>query len=460
LDNLQNIFGAKGSNVAAVNANPAKFNLIIEIGYYIKALAMNFFHSDYKINRLAINNGELQFNDYSISEKFAIDLNSIFVLADSIDKNHKRVNVILKSGINPYGYLAVSLSINPKDSGDYDMQYNLQKLPLAMFNPYTITYTSFPLDRGTMEFNGIWHVRNGFIQSINHLVIIDPRVTKRKRNKDTKWIPMPLIMSFIREPGNVIDYEIPITGNLKNPKFHLRDVIMDLLSNIFVKTPTILYKINVKNIETEIEKSLTVKWQMRNSTLRPSQEIFIEKMADFLIKNPTAFIEVCPQQYVTKEKEYILFFEAKKKYFLLTNNKNAKYFTEADSEKVDKMSVKDSFFVLYLNKLTKGSMLNTIQEKCARLVSPAIINAKFEQLNRERANAFILSFKEKGVENQVKIYNMTNVIPYNGFSFYKILYKGEFPESIIKAYKQMNELNDESPRDKYKKDRKKIGAKL
>lgn len=105
-------------------------------------------------------------------------------------------------------------------------------------------------------------------------------------------------------------------------------------------------------------------------------------------------------------------------------------------------------------------MLNTIQEKCARLVSPAIINAKFEQLNRERANAFILSFKEKGVENQVKIYNMTNVIPYNGFSFYKILYKGEFPESIIKAYKQMNELNDESPRDKYKKDRKKIGAKL
>ena len=46
---------------------------------------------------------------------------------------------------------------------------------------------------------------------------------------------MPLIMTFIRERGNVIDYEIPITGNLKDPKFHLSDVIFDLLGNIFVK---------------------------------------------------------------------------------------------------------------------------------------------------------------------------------------------------------------------------------
>ena len=87
------------------------------------------------------------------------------------------------------------------------------------------------------------------------------------KNKDTKWIPIPLILSFIREPGNVIDYEIPITGNLKNPKFHLHDVFMDLLENIFVKPPTTPYKIMVKSIETEIEKSLTVKWDMRHNSL-------------------------------------------------------------------------------------------------------------------------------------------------------------------------------------------------
>ena len=58
------------------------------------------------------------------------------------------------------------------------------------------------------------------------------------------------------------------------------------------------------------------------------------------------------------------------------------------------------------------------------------------------------------MEKRIKISTGENVIPYNGFSFYKIEYKGEFPESIIKAYRQMNELNDEAPRKKFQKERK------
>ena len=454
-DNLQKMFGKYGTNILATKSYTAKFNLIIIIGNYIKALSKNFFRSDYKLNRLAIYNGDLEFNDYSLSEKFAVQLKPLFVSADSIDKDHKRVYLFLKSGIKPYGNATVTLSINPKDSSDFDMQYHLQKLPAAMFNPYTITYTSFPLDRGTIELNGIWNVRNGKIQSDNHLLIIDPRVAKRLRNKDTKWIPVPLIMAFVRERGNVIDYKIPITGNLKDPKFHLRDVIFDVLKNIFVKPPTTPYGIEVKNIETEIEKSLTLKWEMRQSSLLPSQEKFIEKMADFLVKNPDAYIIVYPQQYAIKEKEYLLFFEAKKKVFLAMNNKTARSFSEEDSAKVDKMSAKDSLFIHYLNKRIKDSTIFTVQEKCARLVDAAIIKAKFNRLNRERANAFMVYFKKKGLEKRVKISTGENVIPYNGFSFYKIVYKGEFPESIIKAYQKMNDLNNEAPRKKYLKERKK-----
>jgi len=455
LDNFQMIFGKKGSNVTSVTADPAKFNLIIEIGRYVQALAKNFFRSNYKVNRLAVYKGDLKFNDFSISEEFSASLNPFYAAADSIDKNHKRVEVSLKSGIKPYGNIAVTLSINPKDSVDFDLQYHLQKIPVSIFNPYTITYTSFPLDRGTIDVNGQWSVRDGFIQSYNHLVIIDPRVTKKIKNKDTKWVPMPLIMSFIRERGNVIDYEIPITGNLKNPKFHYHDVIFDLIKNIFVKPATTPYRQEVKDIETEIEKSLTLKWQMRHNSLRTNQESFIEDMASFLVKNPEAFIAVYPQLYAVKEKEYILFFEAKKKYFLALNNRNAQSFCSTDSEKVDKMSIKDSFFVHYLNKIINDPMLFTIQDKCIRFVDSIIVNSKFKQLNKERENAFIIFFKKKEVEKRVRIYSAVNIIPYNGFSFYKIEYKGEFPEPLLKAYRGINELNDEAPRKKFEKEREK-----
>ena len=459
-NNLQTMFAVMDSNNVATKIpiaqlSPSKFNLVLEIGDYIKKLSKNFFRSDYQIKRLAITDGNLKFNDYSLSEKFSMDFNPINIKADSIDKDHKRADVSIKSDIKPYGNVSIAISLNPKDSSDFDLQYQMQKLPATLFNPYIISQTSYPFDRGTVELNGTWQVRNGNIQSKNHLLIIDPRATRRIKNKASSWIPIWLIMGFVRERGNVIDYEIPITGNLKNPKFHLHDILFDVLKNIFVKPATIPYGMNVKNIENEIEKSLTLKWKMRNCLLLPKQKRFIEKMADFLVKNPDASITIHPQQYVIKEKEYILFYEAKKKYFLKINNKSSQSFSDEDSVNVDKMSVKNPVFVSYMNKHIKDSLLFTIQDKCARFVDTSLVISKFNHLNKERENTFMSFFKSRNVEKRLKISVGENVIPYNGFSFYKITYKGEYPESILGAYRKLDEYNNEAPRKKYRIERRK-----
>lgn len=456
LDNFQNMFGQEGANVSSVSKDETKFNLIIEIARYIKVLANNFLSSNYKINRLDIDKGDIQFNDFSNSEKFAIALNPLTIEADSIDKNNKRVKIALKSAVKPYGNISANLSVNPKDSSDFDLYYHLQKLPMSLFNPYIISYTSYPLDKGTLEFEGKWHVRNGIIQSKNHVILIDPRTTNRIKNKNINWIPVPLILAFTREKGNVIDYEIPITGNFKDPKFHLWDIVFDVLKNIFVKPLTTNYRMQVKTIETEIEKSLAIKWGMRNSSLLSGNEKFIKKMADFLSENPKAVINVQPNYYGQKEKEYILFFEAKKKYYLFSNNKNVQSFSEEDSLKVAKMSVKDSLFVNYLKKLQRDSMLFTIQEKCVLYIGKTLINTKYKSLNEERKNAFMAFFKEKDLQKQVIFSKAENVIPYNGFSFYKISYNGIFPKDLMNAFYKMNELNEYAPREKFKVERKQI----
>lgn len=457
LDNIQTMFGKNGSHITEVAENSEKFNLVVEIARYVKILAKNFFESNYKINRFAIYAGDLKYLDYSLNEKFAMDLSPIYVVADSITKSKNRVSLTLKSGIKPFGNVSVNLSINPKDSSDFDLNYHLQKIPASMLNPYLITYTEFPLDRGTIELNGKWRVRNGMIQSNNHLIIIDPRLNKRIKNKNTKWMPMRLLMFFIREQGNVIDYEIPITGNLKNPKFHWRDVITDALTNIFVKPATTPYRIEVKNIETEIEKSLSLKWEMRNNLLTSKQETFLEYLADFLDKNPEASITVVPMQYELKEKEYILLYEAKKKYYMKSNNKNVHSYNEKDSLNVEKMSIKDSLFTNYLNRKVNHTVLFTVQDKCKKLIDSNVVNFKFNALTKNRLNVFMNYFKENGTEKQLKLLDKNNVIPYNGFSFYEIRYNGAYPDNLLNAYIKMNELNNEAPRDKFKKQRKKTG---
>ncbi len=454
MDNLQAMFGKNGANITAVRGDPERFNLVIEIARYVKVLAKNFFQSDYRINRMAIYNGDVKFNDFAVSEKFSVDLDPLVILADSIDKHHEWANMTIRSGIRPYGSLALALRVNPKDSTDFDLHYHLQHIPTSVFNPYLITYTSFPVDRGTLELNGNWKVRHGVIASDNHIVIIDPRIGWRRKNKGARWLPMRLVMSLIRERGNVIDYQVPITGNLKDPKFHLHDVIMDLLTNIFVKPATTPYRMEVKTIETEIEKSLMVKWPMRQSTLEAQQVRFIELMGDFLVKNPAAVISVRPQPFTAKEKEYTLFFEAKKRFYLAISKKKSRSFCEEDSEKVDRISATDSLFVHFLEKQANDPLLYTRQEQCTRIIGQAVVNRLFAQLTRARQEVFTSFFRKMGVEKQVRFIAVNARIPFNGFSVYKISYKGEFPESLLGAYYKMNKLNRESPRKKFRRERK------
>lgn len=455
LDNIQTVFGKDGSNLTAANDVNANFNLVIEIANYIKVISKNFFQSNYRINRLAINDGDLKFNDYALAEKFSMDLKPLFISADSVDKSHLRVKMNLSSKIKPYGTAIVNLSINPKDSSDFDLNYHIQNVPIPIFNPYLISYTSLSLDRGIIEIEGKWNVRNGFINSKNHLLVIDPRISKRLRNRNTKWLPLRLIMAFVRERGNVIDFEVPITGNLLNPTFHWRDVVLDVIKNIFIKPVTIPYRTEVRTVEKEIEKSLMLKWEMNDYKVNENQFKFLGKINDFLMDNPNATITVTPQNYKIKEMEYLLFFEAKKKFYLNDNNINKPIFTLEDSLCVNKLSIRNLGFLKYLDRKVNGRKLFTIQDKCNLVVEDQLIEDRFIKLNKAREIEFLSLFK--GLESSKRIHFTEghHIISPIGYSYYRIEYRGELPKSLLKAYDRMNDLNNGSTRKKFYLKRKK-----
>jgi hypothetical protein len=88
-------------------------------------------------------------------------------------------------------------------------------------------------------------------------------------------------------------------------------------------------------------------------------------------------------------------------------------------------------------------------------VGTEIINNQLKQLNKNRQQVFMDYFKKRGVADRVRIQDIKNTIPFDGFSYYEIQYKGDIPPELLKAYQKMNELNAEAPRIKYLKEHKK-----
>ncbi|MES2679675.1 MAG: DUF748 domain-containing protein [Bacteroidota bacterium] len=454
LDNFQDMFGVKGSKVKAAAAS-SKFNLVIVIADYIKLLTRNFFRSNYRVNRVGIYRGNLQYHDYSLNEKFALGLSPLTIAADSLGSNKERARMRLTSGIMPYGNVGLNLNIDPKDSSNFELKYHLEKMNAAVLNPFLLAYTSFPLDRGSIEMQGNWRVRNGMITSTNHILVIDPRLTKRVKANNNKWLPLKLVMFLARDRGNAIDYEIPITGNLKDPKFNLRDVFSDALGNIFIKPATTLYRYKIKDIENKIEKTIGFNWEPGSADLLGDQEKFVKRVARFLQDNPSASIAVFPNYYKEKEEEYIGFYEAKKKYFIHEKNRSARTFSDEDSIAVLRMSPKDSLFNLYMRHQLNDSAMRTTQQLCRAFAGPDLIEKRYRMLHEARKNKFLGNFTELGVRDRVRMQKPQSRVPFNGFSYYQVSYHGDIPESMKEAFEELREFDNEPPRKSLKEKRNK-----
>lgn len=409
-------------------------------------LLVDLIGTDYYIQSFALTDGRIEFNDYSIAEKFSIAIDPLNIKADTIDKANKRVKVLFDGRLKPYGRFGAALSMNPKNDENFDFNYEFRDVAATMFNPYILTYSSYQLDHGTIEMHGDWSVRNSNINALNHFLVINPQNTGRVRGKDTKWVPLPLIMSFIRERGSVIDYQIPVKGDLNDPKFKIGDIISDLLRNILVKPPTTPYRLEVRNVENKIEKNMNVKWKMRQHAISEDQEKFMKNIAEFLEDNQEAHIVVQPIFHEAKERENLLLFEAKKKYFFLSQEKEVSPLSKDDSMKVEKLSSKDKDFIRFLDNSIKYPEFLTLQEKCYRFIGREVVEKKYSELIEKREDAFLRYFRDNSTDKRVEMIKVKTMVPYNWFSHYDIRYKGDIPESLSKAFDKLYEINSEPPR--------------
>jgi len=119
------------------------------------------------------------------------------------------------------------------------------------------------------------------------------------------------------------------------------------------------------------------------------------------------------------------------------------------------MSIKDAAF-MHLLKKGRGAgdtLMFTIQDKCNYYLANNSVNSEYKKLVRERDRVFKEFFVKNGTLDRVKFHTSNDSVPYSGFSSYKIIYHGPIPESLQRAYREMHELNNEAPREKYEGDR-------
>jgi len=175
----------------------------------------------------------LKFDDKNINPNFSTSLLINKLSIKDIDSSRPDTEspYTFEAGIGDFTSIKLSGRILPfSERPSFEVSGTINELNLSMLSAYTAKHLGYSLKSGHLNTDTSTKVEKGIIKSTNALVINKLTVEtsdKDKINKMTSMLTMPLdsALSLLRDKNDVIKLDLPVSGDINDPKFGLGDII-------------------------------------------------------------------------------------------------------------------------------------------------------------------------------------------------------------------------------------------
>lgn len=203
----------------------------------------------FKINRLAITNGQVHFQNIYSTPPVDLYINDISVLATNFT-NSRKLTQPLPAGVAARGNtlgnggLNLQIHINPiADKPTFELTGQLTNVDLVSLNNFLKAYGKFDVDRGEFALFTSFAAKDGNYDGylkvfFKNLKVFRWEKEKRKDILEIFWeaIVGAVTSVFKNQPHDQLATKIPITGTFGKTDVHIWPTITTLLQNAFIKS--------------------------------------------------------------------------------------------------------------------------------------------------------------------------------------------------------------------------------
>lgn len=178
------------------------------------------------------------------------DLSLLLPFAAGIEKLHgevrglssdpaARAQVTLDGRLVPAGEAQVRGEINPLSGDLYtDLTVDFRNFDMPALSPYTGQFLGRKVDQGKMQLALQYKVAQRELKGDNKVIIDALELGADVDSPEATHLPIGLAIALLKDRHGRIDLDVPVHGNLDNPKFSIWDAVWDVLRNILVKLVT------------------------------------------------------------------------------------------------------------------------------------------------------------------------------------------------------------------------------
>ncbi len=340
--NFNRIMTEMATNTNVSTATTEEYsNVFQEMAAYVKAITREYEVSSYSAKKFVIDNGQFVFTDYTLEDEFDYNLDRMHIASGNLSSKNERINIEAESRLNNSGKLKGTMSVNPDGFKDMDINYTVKDLILSDINPYFKFYVATPFMDGVVLYESNTTVINNQLKSTNNLHVEKIEVGKKVKMKAAYNLPIRLAVSLLKDVKGNINLDIPVEGNLNDPKYKLGKVIWDIIKNLIIKAATAPFRLLANAFGGKEEDYKEVPFQYLQKGISEDQLRTLDNIVKVLGEKHDLKAELVQVNSKDDETEQLALLQTKKQYLALPAGDTL---SEEQSQKLAGLSNKDSLF--------------------------------------------------------------------------------------------------------------------
>jgi len=210
--------------------------------------------------------------------------------------------------LNNRGKLNAELGINPQDPLNMTLDVGITDFILSDLNIYSRYYLGSSIVRGDMYYRSKTNIRGGQLSSENNLVIENVEVGDREGGLHD--LPLKFAVFLLKDREGVIDLDIPVRGDLKDPKVSVGKIVWNTLKNLIVRTVAAPYDLLADMIGVDPKDIQAIEFAYADTLLTELRSEQLSLLLNLEEKKEGLGIELIYYNDSDKETEHIFLAKA------------------------------------------------------------------------------------------------------------------------------------------------------
>lgn len=249
-----------------------------------------------RVRQILVRRGDLQFADLSLKPQFGArieDLNGSITGLSS--RPGASAQVELDGRVGRYGSARVRGGLQPfAAANDTDVTLKFRNLEMNPLSPYSGKFAGRLIDSGRLSVDLQYKIRHHELAGKNRFVISQLKLGPAVDSPDAVKLPLDLAIALLKNSEGIIDVNIPISGNLDEPKFSYGHLIWQAILNELTKVVTAPFRALGALLGVNSEKLAAIDFRYGDAQLALPEIEKLHRLAQALGKRPNLQLTVVP----------------------------------------------------------------------------------------------------------------------------------------------------------------------